>query len=121
VREGFVSADSFDFPGDGVIITDVYATAYYCVYNNELEGAHTITKTTSNNVYTVNASFLFGGRGVAMQGTGKTAPDGEYINYTGGGGCFVHITGRNAGKNLVGRCAADTPAWVSPTFPASAI
>jgi 3D (Asp-Asp-Asp) domain-containing protein len=95
--------DGVGLSDEGVVITDVYATAYYCVYNSELEGALTINKTISNNVYTLKASFLFGGRGTAMQGAGKTAPDGDYIKYTGGGGCFVRIAGRNAGKNLEGQ------------------
>jgi 3D (Asp-Asp-Asp) domain-containing protein len=113
-------------PGNySVIITDVFATGYYCVYNSELPGSQTITTTISpvqrspdlssaalaksddvyrgevgNNTYTLKASFLFGGRGVAMQGTGRTAPDGDYIKYTGGAGCFVHISGPDAGRNL---------------------
>jgi 3D (Asp-Asp-Asp) domain-containing protein len=86
-----------------IIITDVFATGYYCVYDSELAGSQTITKTISNNAYILKASFLFGGRGVAMQGTGKTAPNGDYIKYTGGAGCFVHISGPDAGRNLKGQ------------------
>ena len=41
--------------------------------------------------------------GVAMQGTGKTAPDGDYIKYTGGAGRFVRLTGPNAGRNPEGK------------------
>jgi 3D (Asp-Asp-Asp) domain-containing protein len=59
--------------------------------------------TVSDNTYTLKASFLFGGRGVAMQGTGRTSPDGEYIKYTGGAACFVHLAGVNAGRNLDGQ------------------
>ena len=88
---------------DSIIITDVYATAYYCIYNSEIAGFQTITRTISNNTYTLKASFLFGGFGVAMQGTGRTDPQGDYIKYIGGGGCFIHITGPNAGRNLNGR------------------
>ncbi len=86
-----------------VIITDCLATGYYCVLNNELAGSQTITATISGNVYMLKASFLFGGYGVAMQGTGKTAPDGDYIKYSGGGGCFVRISGPDAGKNIDGQ------------------
>jgi 3D (Asp-Asp-Asp) domain-containing protein len=38
-----------------------------------------------------------------MQGTGKTAPNGDYIKYTGGAGCFVHLAGPNGGSNLKGQ------------------
>lgn len=84
-------------------ITDCYVTGYFCVYNTELDGFQTITKKISDSNYTLKASFLFGGRGVAMQGTGKTAPDGDYIKYAGGGGNFIRITGPDAGKNLNGK------------------
>jgi 3D (Asp-Asp-Asp) domain-containing protein len=83
-------------------INNVYATAYYCIYNSELAGTQTITTTISNNTYTLKASFLFGGRGVAMQGTGRTGPGGDYIKYTGGADSFVHLTGPKAGTNLEG-------------------
>jgi 3D (Asp-Asp-Asp) domain-containing protein len=85
------------------VITDCLATGYYCVYNTELDGSQTITRDISNISFTLKASFLFGGRGIAMQGTGKKAPDGDYIKYTGGGGGFVRIAGPDAGKNLEGR------------------
>ena len=85
------------------LITNVYATAYHCVYNSELAGTKTITTTISNKTYILKASFLFGGWGVAMQGTGKTAPDGDYIKYIKGAGCFVRLTGPNAGKNPEGK------------------
>ncbi len=85
------------------LITNVYATAYHCVYNSELAGTQTIATAISNKTYTLKASFLYGGMGVAMQGTGKTAPDGRYIKYTGGAGCFVHLAGPNAGKNPEGK------------------
>ena len=85
------------------LITNVYATAYHCVYNSELAGTKTITTTISNKTYILKASFLFGGWGVAMQGTGKTAPDGDYIKYIKGAGCFVRLTGPNAGKNPAGK------------------
>jgi 3D (Asp-Asp-Asp) domain-containing protein len=89
--------------GKPIVIPNVYATGYFCVYNCELAGGQTVTKTISNTSYTLKASFLFGGWGVAMQGTGRTGPDGDYIKYTGDGGCFVRLTGPNAGKNLDGQ------------------
>jgi 3D (Asp-Asp-Asp) domain-containing protein len=92
---------------DSVIITDVYATAYYCIYNSEIAGFQTVTRTISNETYTLKASFLFGGYGVAMQGTGRTGPDGDYIKYIGGGGCFVYLAGPKAGRNLKGRWIED--------------
>jgi 3D (Asp-Asp-Asp) domain-containing protein len=85
------------------VITNCYATGYFCVYNTEIQGKQTVTKNISNIGFTLKASFLFGGRGAAMQGTGRTAADGDYIKYTGGGGYFVRLTGPNAGKNLDGR------------------
>ena len=94
---------SDDFPRQPPVITNVYATAYHCVYNSELAGTQTITTAISNKTYTLKASFLFGGWGVAMQGTGKTAPDGDYIKYIKGAGCFVRLTGPNAGKNPAGK------------------
>jgi 3D (Asp-Asp-Asp) domain-containing protein len=111
VRDESVAAYGFDLSdqathpeGQGsIIITDVYATGYFCVYNSQLAGSQTITRTISNNTFTLKASFLFGGRGVAMQGAGKTAPDGDYIKYTGGGACFVRVAGPNAGRNLEGQ------------------
>ena len=96
-------ASGFDSTGKGKSITNCFATGYYCVYNSELGGTQTVARTISNSTYTLKASFLFGGWGVAMQGVGKTAPDGDYIKYTGGGGCFVRIAGTNAGKNLNGK------------------
>ena len=94
---------SDDSPKQTPLITNVYATAYHCVYNSELAGIQTVTTAISNKTYTLRASFLFGGRGVAMQGTGKTAPDGDYIKYIKGAGCFVRLTGPNAGRNLEGQ------------------
>ena len=73
------AAASDSFPKQPPIITNVYATAYHCVYNSELAGTQTITTTISNKTCTLKASFLFGGLGVAMQGTGKIAPDGNVI------------------------------------------
>lgn len=84
------------------LITNVYATAYHCVYNSEIAGTQTITTAISNKTCTFKASFLFGGLGVAMQGTGKTSPNGDYIKYTGGAGPFVRLTGPNAGRNIEG-------------------
>jgi 3D (Asp-Asp-Asp) domain-containing protein len=81
----YVSVVSADNP------EEFYATAYYCVYESEMDGTQTITKTISGTTYTLKASFLFGGHGVAMQGTGRTGPGGNYIHYTGGGGSFVSI------------------------------
>jgi 3D (Asp-Asp-Asp) domain-containing protein len=95
-----ISPDLFPQP---IVIHDCYATGYFCVYNTELDGSQTITKSISNISFTLKASFLFGGWGVAMQGTGKTTSDGDYIKYAGGGGTFVRITGPDAGKNLDGR------------------
>ena len=94
---------SDDFSKQPPLITHVYATAYYCVYNSELAGIQTITTTISNKTYTLKASFLFGGWGVVMQGTGKTAPDGDYIKYIRGAGGFVRLTGPNAGRNPEGK------------------
>jgi 3D (Asp-Asp-Asp) domain-containing protein len=130
MRDGSIAASISNFPEQTPIIADVYATGYFCVYNSELAGTQTVTTTISpvqrspdlssaalaksddvyrgevgNNTYTLKASFLFGGRGVAMQGTGRTAPDGDYIKYTGGAGCFVHISGPKAGRNLKGQWA----------------
>lgn len=99
--DGAIASDNF--AGPSPLINDVYATAYYCVYDSELSGSQTVTTLISNKTYTLKASFLFGGLGVAMQGTGKTTPDGEYIKYTGGAGPFVHISGPNAGRNPEGR------------------
>jgi 3D (Asp-Asp-Asp) domain-containing protein len=67
------------------------ATAYYCVYESEMDGAQKVTLTISGKAYTLKASFLFGGFGVAMQGTGRTGPGGDYIHYDGGGGGWAHI------------------------------
>ena len=67
------------------------ATAYYCVYEPEMDGTQTVTQIISGTSYTLKASFLFGGHGVAMQGTGRTGADGDYIHYDGGGGSFAHI------------------------------
>jgi 3D (Asp-Asp-Asp) domain-containing protein len=94
---------SDDFSKQPPLVTNVYATAYHCVYNSELAGTQTITTAITNKTYTLKTSFLFGGRGVAMQGTGKTAPDGDYIKYTGGAGCFVRLAGPNAGRNPAGK------------------
>jgi 3D (Asp-Asp-Asp) domain-containing protein len=111
VRDESVAASDFGLSdqtthpeGRGsIIITDVYATGYFCIYNSQLAGSQTITRTISNNTFALKTSFLYGGRGVAMQGTGRTAPDGNYIKYTGGGACFVRISGPNAGRNLEGQ------------------
>jgi 3D (Asp-Asp-Asp) domain-containing protein len=101
--ETAVNESNFNLYSRPIVLTDVYATGYYCVYNCELEGTQTITKAISNNIYILKASFLFGGLGIAMQGTGRLAADDDYIKYTGGGGCFVHIAGPDAGKNLNGQ------------------
>lgn len=100
---GYRAAVSDDFFKEPPLVTNVYATAYYCVYNSELPGTQTITTAISNKTYTLKASFLFGGWGVAMQGTGKTAPDGDYIKYIKGAGGFVRLTGPNAGRNPAGK------------------
>jgi 3D (Asp-Asp-Asp) domain-containing protein len=98
----YSAAASDSFSKQPPIITNVYATAYYCVYNSELAGTQTITTTISNKTYTLKASFLFGGWGVAMQGTGRTTPHGNYVKYNRGAGCFVRLTGPNAGRNPEG-------------------
>lgn len=98
-----IKAEDFYTSSSAAIITDCFATGYYCVYDCELEGTQVVTRTISNNTYTLKASFLFGGAGVVMQGTGKISPDGDYIKYTGGGGCFVRIAGPDAGRNLEGQ------------------
>ena len=67
-------------------------TAYYCAFDSESEGRQTIQKTISGNSYTLNASFLYGGKGVPMQGTGRTGPTGDYIHLTNPSDlAFVHI------------------------------
>jgi len=91
------------FSKQSPLITNVYATAYHCVYNSELAGTQIITTTISNKTFTLKASFLFGGLGVAMQGTGRTAPDGDFIKYIRGAGCFVRLAGPNAGRNPEGK------------------
>lgn len=81
-------------------VTDVWATAYCCIYASEMSGTQEVTKMISGRTYTLKASFLFGGWGVAMQGTGRTGPGEDYIQYipSSGGpgepglGDFVHIT-----------------------------
>jgi 3D (Asp-Asp-Asp) domain-containing protein len=101
VGDGATASEGFS--KQSPLITNVYVTAYHCVYNSELAGTQTITTTISNKTYTLKASFLFGGWGVVMQGTGKTAPDGDYIKYTAGAGGFVRLTGPNAGRNPEGK------------------
>ena len=101
IHNGPVAASDFFNPQ--IIIPDVFATGYFCVYNSELQGTQSISRAISGETYTLKPSFLFGGYGVAMQGTGKTAPDGDYIKYAGNGGSFVYITGRDAGRNLEGK------------------
>jgi len=56
-----------------------YATAYYCVYESEVAGEQTVNCLISGKSYTLKASFLFGGYGVAMEGIGRTGPNGDYI------------------------------------------
>ncbi len=102
VQDGAIASND-ESPSRATVISGVYATAYYCVYDSELAGTQTITKTISNANYTLKASFLFGGWGAAMQGTGRTGPEGDYIKYTGGGGCFIRLTGPKAGRNLEGQ------------------
>ena len=102
IGDSCINAEGLYIWPSAVIITDCFVTGYYCVYDCELAGTQAVTRTISNEVFTLKASFLFGGLGVAMQGTGKTAPEGDYIKYSGGGGCFVRITGPDAGKNLDG-------------------
>jgi 3D (Asp-Asp-Asp) domain-containing protein len=92
-----------DFHKGPPVASDVYATAYHCVYDSELSGTRTFTTMISNKNYTLKASFLFGGCGVAMQGTGKTSHNGDYVKYVHGGGGFVRLTGPNAGRNLEGK------------------
>jgi 3D (Asp-Asp-Asp) domain-containing protein len=90
-------------PFKQTVLTDYYATGYFCVYNSELDGSQTVTRQISDINFTLKASFLFGGWGVPMQGTGRTSQDGDYIKYTGGGGGLVRITGPDAGKNMQGK------------------
>lgn len=71
---------------------EITATGYYCVYETEIAGTQTVTLTVSGKSYTLKASFLYGGRGAAMQGTGRTGPGGDYIHYDGGSGTPVPIT-----------------------------
>ena len=52
---------SDDSPKQTPLITNVYATAYHCVYNSELAGIQTVTTAISNKTYTLRASFLSGG------------------------------------------------------------
>jgi len=76
-------------------------TAYYVVYNSEVMGTQTFTKTipdkrlaqTGKITLTLKGSFWFGGRGVAMQGTGRTEAGGLYMKYEGTGGHWVKIGG----------------------------
>lgn len=70
---------------------EFWTTAYYCVYEFEMDGTQTVTPTFSGTTYTLKASFLFGGHGVAMQGTGRMGPTGDYIHYIEGGGGFVSV------------------------------
>jgi 3D (Asp-Asp-Asp) domain-containing protein len=100
---GYRATASDGFYKQPPLVTNVYATAYHCVYNSELAGTQTITTTISNKTYTLKASFLFGGWGVAMQGTGKTATTGDYVKYIKGAGGFVRLTGPNAGRNPEGQ------------------
>lgn len=104
---GYSAAASDDFSKQSPLITNVYATAYHCVYNSELAGTQTVTTAISDKTCTLKASFLFGGWGVAMQGTGKTALDGDYVKYTGGASGFVRLTGPKAGRNPAGQWVID--------------
>jgi len=56
-----------------------FATAYNCVIGTELDGTQTVTRTISDKNYELKGSFLYGGYGVCMQGTGRISPTGEYI------------------------------------------
>jgi len=83
---------AFSIPSLAAVdLGEFFATAYYCVYENEMAGTQKVTLTISGIAFTLKASFLFGGYGVAMQGTGRTGPDGHYIHYDGGGGAFVSV------------------------------
>ena len=69
-----------------------WATAYYCPYESELEGEQTVDMTISGTTYTLKASFLFGGHSVAMEGVGRTGPEGQYIWYDSRtGGSWAHL------------------------------
>lgn len=59
-----------------------FATAYHIVYESELSGTQTVTLDISGRSFTLKASFLYGGFGVAQQGTGRTGPGGDYIRIT---------------------------------------
>ena len=58
----------------------VQTTAYYCIYETEALGTESISIIISGISFNLKASFLYGGYGVAMQGTGRTGPNGGYIH-----------------------------------------
>lgn len=59
---------------------DVRATGYYTIYESEIDGIQKVSKLISGKTYTLKASFLFGGFGIAMQGTGRIGLGGDYIH-----------------------------------------
>ena len=71
------------------------ATMYFCIYNSDMQvwpgGTEALNWTISGESYYLWTSFLFGGYGLRMQGTGRTGPGGDYIKWHSGGGQFVHI------------------------------
>lgn len=78
-------------PGSPPSPNDFCATAYYVIYEEDLGGTQKVTRTIpveggGSRPFTLKASFWFGGQGVAMQGTGRTGPGGNYIKWTSGGG-----------------------------------
>lgn len=70
---------------------EFYATAYYCVYNSEMDGHQTVDWLIEDKYYELKASFLFGKEGVVTEGVGRTRPHGDYILYDGGGGNLVDL------------------------------
>lgn len=90
------------------LVIKAHATAYYCPYNSGMDGTQTLTVTTvSGKIYIFKASFLFGGKGIAMQGTGRSDSNGVYIRYDGGGGKFAHIKDKNEFTDEVKKRYAD--------------
>lgn len=77
-------------PSKPVLLGEFYLTAYYCVYNNQIEGTQTYTNTIADKraghqgeqiTLTLKASFWFGYKGVAQQGIGREEALGLYIDY----------------------------------------
>jgi hypothetical protein len=72
----------------------VFLTAYYTPSETDPffnKATQTVTITISGKPYTLKAAFLYGGYGVAMEGTGIAA-NGDYIHYDGKGGECTRLT-----------------------------